>query len=291
MTGWAEPTAGDGGVADRGGRRKPPNLVVAGAGLVLGVVVAAALLGPLLAPQDPAAQELALSATGPSPGHLLGTDDLGRDIWSRVLVGTRAAVIGPLAIAVGAMVLGTCLGLLAAYAGGFVDAIVSRWADLVFALPGIMIAIVVVGVLGGSYLTAIGVLTLLFVPADIRLIRSAALAQRELPYLEAARTLGLRPLRIVIIHLLPNVAPTITAILLLDFVYALVALSSFSFLGLGIPPGTPDWGLMIAENRSLLDVNPWACLAPAALLTLTAIAVTIMGDWCYDRLSRGSRDD
>jgi ABC-type dipeptide/oligopeptide/nickel transport system permease subunit len=273
-------------------RLRLPSAAVAVSAAFVALVAIAAVAGRWLAPTDPSRQDLTQPTAGPSAAHWLGTDDLGRDIWSRLLAGTGTAVLGPLAIALGALVIGTALGLLAGYVGGLVDAVISRLADLVFALPGVMIAIVVVGVLGGSYLTAVAVLTFLFVPADVRLVRSAVLAVREQPYLEAARTLGVRPVRLVLVHLLPNVAPTVVANVLLDFGYGLVALSSFSFLGLGIPPGTADWGLMIAENRSVLDLNPLACLAPAVLLTLTAVAVTILGDWTYDRFAgRTVRDE
>jgi ABC-type dipeptide/oligopeptide/nickel transport system permease subunit len=119
-------------------------------------------------------------------------------------------------------------------------------------------------------------------------IRSLTLAQRELAYAEAARTLGLRPRRIMFRHLLPNLAPTVVAGALLSFVAALVSLAGLSFLGIGLPAGTPDWGLMVEENRDLLDLNPWASIAPAALITVIAAAATLLGDRLFENLSRGA---
>ncbi|MEV0585279.1 ABC transporter permease [Nonomuraea sp. NPDC050310] len=252
---------------------------------VLALLALITLAGPWLAPYDPGAHDVDLGAVGPSAQHLLGTDNLGRDVLSRLLAGTRTALIGPVLIALGTTLLGTTLGLLAGYRRGWLDAVLMRLTDLMFALPGLLILIVVVGVAGGSYATAVLALIVLGAPADIRVIRSLALSQRELAYVDAARTLGLSGRRIMFRHLLPNLGPTVTANLLLSFVFALIALSGLSFLGIGLPAGTPDWGLMIAENRTILDLNPWAAVAPTLLITITAVAATILGDRVFERLS------
>jgi ABC-type dipeptide/oligopeptide/nickel transport system permease subunit len=261
-----------------------------------GVVVAACLAflvallvvvvaGPWLAPDDPSHQDLLHTASGPVAGHLLGTDQLGRDILSRVLVGARTAVVGPLLVSLGAMVVGTALGLLAGYRGGVAEMVVLRTCELLYALPGVLVAIVVVGVLGGGLTMAVAVLVVLSSPWDARLVHSVVIQQRHLPYVEAARTLGLRSWRVMAVHLLPNIAPTVVANVLLDFVSALIAVSSLAFLGLGLPAGSPDWGVMIADNRPLLGVNTLALVAPALLIVLTASAMTAVGDWVYDRLT------
>ncbi|WP_433236914.1 ABC transporter permease [Streptosporangium sp. CA-135522] len=255
--------------------------------VVLVVIALATLLGPWLAPYDPGAQNAALGAVGPGADHLLGTDNLGRDVFSRLLAGARTALIGPIFIAAGTTALGTTLGLLAGFRRGRLDAIMMRLTDLMFALPGLLILIVVVGVAGGSYVTAVVALIVLGAPVDIRVIRSLALSQRELAYVDAARTMGLSDRRIMFRHVLPNLAPTVTSNLLLSFVFALIALSGLSFLGIGLPAGTPDWGLMIQENRTILDLNPWAAVAPTLLITITAVAATILGDKIFERLSAG----
>ncbi|WP_157253729.1 ABC transporter permease [Nonomuraea typhae] len=256
---------------------------------VLGLAAVAALAGTWLAPYDPSAQDLVLGAAGPSAAHWLGTDDLGRDVLSRVLAGAGSALMWPVLVTCCTTVLSTTLGLLAGYRRGWVDAIMMRTVDLAIALPGLLVLIVVVGVIGGGYGWAVLAMAVLFTPGDVRVIRSLTLTQRELAYAEAARTLGLRPSRIMFRHLLPNLAPTVVANALLSFVAALVALAGLSFLGIGLPAGTPDWGLMIEENRGLLDLNPWASIAPAALITVVACAATLLGDQAFESLSKGGR--
>ncbi|CCH33980.1 ABC transporter permease [Actinosynnema sp. NPDC047251] len=256
----------------------------------LGLVVIAALGGDWLAPYDPGAQDLGNTAMPPSGAHWLGTDDLGRDVLSRLVSGARIALLGPAAVALGVAVLATAIGLLAGYRGGWVDSAIMRGVDLVYAVPPLLVAIVVVGVFGGGYPLAIGVLIALSVPADVRMVRSAVLAQRNLAYVESARTVGLGRGRILFTHLLPNVLPTVVANLLLTFVSALVGLAALAFLGLGVGTGSPDWGRMLAENKGMLDLNPAAMVAPAVLITVVAASVTLVGDRVYDRMAARGRD-
>jgi ABC-type dipeptide/oligopeptide/nickel transport system permease subunit len=132
----------------------------------------------------------------------------------------------------------------------------------------------------------VGVLIVLSAPGDVRIVRATVMAQRELPYVAAARTVGVGPLRIAVRHVLPNVTPTVVANVLLQFVVGLIALSGLAFLGLGVEAGAPDWGLMVAENRGILDLNPWAVIGPAVCISLLAIAVTVIGDRVYEVLSQ-----
>lgn len=265
-----------------------PGLLIGSCLLIVAGVVLLALFGSWIAP-DAHLQDLGTGVSGPSRAHPLGTDDLGRDVLARVIVGARTAVIGPTLITVGAVLIGSLLGLLAGYVGGFTDSVVLRWADLMFALPGHLVAIVVVGVLGGGYYLAIVVLIVLSSPYDTRLIRAATLEQRPRPYIEAARVLGLPGRRIALLHLLPNVFPIMIASVFLGFAYALLALAALSFLGLGVGPGTPDWGRMLAESRRLLYDNPAAALAPGMMLVLTAASTNLIGDWLAERLSDRGR--
>lgn len=271
----------------RSRRRTPRTGVVVTVSVVLVAAVAtAAVLGGVLAPQDPAAQDLLRSVQGPSGAHWLGTDDLGRDIFSRLVAGTGSAVLGPVIVALGTTLLGLLLGLLAGFRGGWFEALIMRTADFVYAMPALLVIIVVVGLFSGGYWVAVGTLVLLAAPGSIRIVRAAVLAQRSLPYVEAARTVGVRTGRMMFVHVAPNIVPTLVTSILLEFAGALVALSALSFLGLGVPPGSADWGRMLAENRALLSANPAAMLAPAALLALTATSVTVLGDWLYERLER-----
>ncbi|GII95411.1 ABC transporter permease [Sinosporangium siamense] len=253
---------------------------------VLIPIVISAVFGSAIAPHDPALQDPTLGALAPNGTYWLGTDDLGRDIFSRLIAGAYTAVAGPLLVALGTTLTGTVIGLLAAYRGGWFDTVAMRGVDLMYALPAMLVLIIAVGVLGGGYYVAVVLLIFLTVPTNIRLVRSAALSQKEMAYVESARVMGLSPARIIGVHILPNVSPTVVTNFLLDFVGALVGLSGLSFLGLGVPAGTADWGLMLAENRAIMDLNPMAIVAPAALITLTATAATVLADAAYKRISQ-----
>ncbi|WP_409003466.1 ABC transporter permease, partial [Streptomyces ipomoeae] len=305
----SDPTPDPSDVRGRGPGR-PPVLVVLAAAAVAGIALLV-VAGGGLAPYDPAHQDLMRGAAGPGDGHWLGTDSLGRDVLSQVVAGTRTAVVGPLCVAIGVLLLGVPLGVAAGYRGGLLDAVVNRFADLIYAFPAMLLVIVVVGVIGtgdggdggvgdggtgqgldsqwlGGYWLAVAVLTLLSLPAQIRLCRNTTLVQARLPYVEAARTLGLSAPRIMFRHILPNILPTVLATFLLDFVGALIGLSGLSYLGLGVPPGTPDWGELLRQGQSLLTVNPYLSLAPGLMIIITAVGVTLLGDWMYDRRTAGT---
>ncbi|MEU9888398.1 ABC transporter permease [Sphaerisporangium sp. NPDC051011] len=252
---------------------------------LLGLIVVLALFGPLIAPRDPYAQDLALGLVKPSSEHWLGTDDLGRDVFSRVIAGTRTAVVGPVVIALGSMAIGNVLGVLAGYRGGRLDSTIMRWADLMFSLPSMLVIVVVAGTFGGGYWLSVGLLIALTAPFDARIIRGATIEQVPRPYVEAAKSVGLSDTRIMAMHVWPNVSPIAVANTCLVFASSLVSLAGLSFLGLGVSAGTPDWGLMVSEGRSLLFTNPVGVLAPATMIVLTATAMNLAGDWVYDRLS------
>lgn len=267
---------------DRGGK-VPVTVWIAMVFVV--VAIACAALGPQIAPYPANGQQLLVGDTPPSAEHWAGTDLLGRDVLSRTIVGAHTALVGPAIVAAGAFAIATILGLLAGYIGGLTDSVVMRWVDFMFALPGPLIAIVIVGVVGGGFWTAVVVLVVLFTAPDTRIVRSAVLEQRPLPYIEAARVLGISRRRIMFLHVFPNILPLIAAYVVLDFAFALVSLAALSFLGLGVSPGTADWGRMLSENRTLLLTNPMAALLPAAAIVITAGSINIIGDWTYERMS------
>ena len=287
MTVITAPDTGLVGLAKK--RRRRPSVLISLSVLIVLLVIACAVFGSLLAPAPANAQNLLSGVKPPSAHHLLGTDDFGRDIFSRLIVGARAAVIGPALIAIGALVIGNALGLIAGYVGGRVDYFIMRLSDLVWALPGLLIAIVVVGVIGGGYYVAVVVLIVLTFPIDARIVRGATLQQRNMPYVEAAATLGLSPWRLMIRHIWPNLLPLVMANTFLNFAFSLVSLSGLSFLGLGVPLNTPDWGGMLSQNLPLIQTNPLAVLAPAIALVLTATSMNLIGDWIYERLSDRGR--
>jgi peptide/nickel transport system permease protein len=263
-------------------------LVVVALAIIVSVVVAA-VFGAAITPHDPSAQDHSLGVSQPSGTHWLGTDDLGRDVLSRTIAGTRTAVVGPLLIALGSMLIGNLLGLYAGFRGGFVDTVISREADLVYALPSLLVAIVFVGVVGGGYFVAVGLLIFLFSPVDTRIVRSATLSERSRPYVEAAVITGVPRRRIMLAHIWPNVMPVAVANAFLTFAFSIVALSSLSYLGLGVGPGQADWGRMLSESRTLLFDNAWTALAPGIALVVTAAAVNVVGDWLFERLSDRGR--
>ncbi|HML52130.1 MAG TPA: ABC transporter permease [Propionicimonas sp.] len=229
-------------------------------------------------------QDILLGATPPgTPGHLLGTDALGRDIWLLTVAGAQTAIVGPMAIALASILLGLLLGLSAAYLGGWIDWVVSRFVDITLSLPSLLLAIVAAGVIGGGYWVSVAVMIVLFAPFDIRLIRSAALARVHEPYLEAAKLLGLGRFRVMFGHLMPVIRGLVGANLFLDMAVGLVALSSLSFLGLGVSPQQADWGRQLNDARALLFINPAAAIAPGVAIVLTAIAFNLVGDWLSER--------
>ena len=254
--------------------------------IIVAIVVICAFFGGSIAPDSPFTQRLQVGDVPPSAEFLAGTDLLGRDVLSRVIHGAWTALVGPVVVAAGAFSIATVLGLLSGYLGGAVDSAIMRWVDFMLALPGPLVAIVVVGVVGGGYWTAVTVLIILFTAPDTRIVRSAVLEQRPRPYIDAARALGVSKARILFIHILPNVLPIILAYVVLDFAFALVNLAGLSFLGLGVEPGTPDWGRMLFENRTILFTNPVALLLPAAMVILTAVSMNLIGDWLFARFTR-----
>ena len=262
-------------------------MLVAAAFVVLGVVVVCAIAGGAIAPHDPSAQNLLETLTGPSWSHPFGTDDLGRDVFSRTIAGARTAVVGPLIIALGAMIIGNLFGLWAGYRGGRVDSAIMRVAEFVFALPALLVAIVVVGVLGGGYFRAVGAARRALLPA-----RRAARPRRRRSSSADGRTS--RPRRrsgsptggSCSATSGRTSSPVAIANATLAFAYALVSLAALSFLGIGVGPGTADWGRMLSDSRTLLFENPATALAPGLALVLTAAAVNVIGDWLFERVSR-----
>jgi peptide/nickel transport system permease protein len=256
---------------------------------IISVLLALALVGQWIWPVSPTAQNLLNVAAPPGSHHWLGTDTLGRDVMARIVAGSQSAVIGPLIIAASGFVLSSVLGVGAAYLGGAVDTITMRFVDFMLALPGLLIVIVIVSLGSGGYWMAILVLCLFNVQGDIRIVRGAALDQKSLPYIEAARVLGIPRWRIMFRHILPNISAILFANFAIDFALALVALSGLAFLGLGSQPGTPEWGSMLSDNETILFSNPYGALAPAAAIVLLALSVNLVGDWIYDRYAGRGR--
>lgn len=251
----------------------------------LAVIVFCALFSDLLVP-NATGKDILLGVNPPgTAGHWFGTDQLGRDVLAMAVAGARSALMGPIVIAVGSMLLGLLLGTIAGYRGGWIDLVLTKYADLLLALPTTLIALVVAGLIDGGYWVTVAVLTVLFSPIDIRMVRGAVLTQRGLPYIEAAQTLGLSRARIMFRHIVPNVLPVSAATMLVNVGYALVSISALSFLGLGVGPGQPDWGRQLSDGRDLLGSNWGAAVLPGMLIIITATLVNLLGDSVGERLS------
>lgn len=260
-----------------GGRRRSGSAATLAAGVVLAVVAVCAVAGGI-GPHDPGLIDATRALHGPSPTHPLGTDQLGRDILSRLVAGARTSLLGPTVLAAAVTVLSTVLAALAGYFGGRLDQVVSRFVDLFYSIPALMIAIIVVGVTGGGFIVTLLVLIVFNLPMAIRNLRAAVLDRVGLPYMEAAVTLGVPTWRILLTHLLPTIMPFVAATFFLSFTYGIVELSSLSFLGLGVPPGAADWGRMVADNRATMYGNIWATAGPALAIVLLAVATNLIGE-------------
>jgi peptide/nickel transport system permease protein len=256
--------------------RRPTFLV--GAAILLFWVVCA-IFGHLIAPYNPLAQQLLSANAAPSGSHWFGTDQLGRDVLSRVLVGARdILVITPLATLLGT-VLGTILGLAMGYFGGAIDLIAGRIVEAVLALPAVIIALLFLVALGPSTVTLVILIGFIFTPLIARTVRAAVLAERHLDYLSAARLLGERSGFILFREILPNVMPTILVEFTVRLGYAVFTVATLSFLGLGVQPPTPDWGADIAANYGVLPAGYWwETLFPALAIASLVTAVNLVLD-------------
>ncbi len=261
------------------------HVAVAVSGVIVVLLVAAVVVSPFL---QNAALEQNILATSLAPGddgHLLGTDQLGRDVLLLTIAGTASAVVGPVVIAAGSMLLGILFGIIAGYRRGVRDGVIGRLTDILLALPVLLAAIVIGGVFGGGYWSVVALLIVLFCPSYIRIVRSAVIEQAPRPYIEAAQMLSLPRRRIMFAHLLPNVRGLVITNMLLNVGFALVTLSSLSYLGVGVQPGTADWGRQISDGRDIMFINPAAVLVPALMLIVATCAITVLGDWVGDRLA------
>jgi peptide/nickel transport system permease protein len=251
---------------------------------VLAVIVLFAVLAPLLAPQDPNAVNLSGAYEGAGGAHLLGTDASGRDLLSRLVDGSRTALVGPFLVVLISTVLGTILALAAVWFGGWFDQVVVRAVDAVFAFPGLLLAILATALFGSGLEAAVAALSIAYIPYIARIVRSAALRERSLPYVAALRVQGVHGLRISVRHILPNVGGLIVANSTLAFGFALMDLAGLSFIGLGVQPPTADWGAMVGTGMAgVLQQHPQEALYASALIVITVGAVNILGDRLTER--------
>jgi peptide/nickel transport system permease protein len=259
-----------------------PNLLV---GLVILVlVVGAALFARFVAPYNPIDQSFAEQLHSPSFAHLFGTDEFGRDIFSRVLYGARIALtVGVISDGI-ALSLGVVLGVLAGYFGGAADAAVMRTVDVMLAFPYLLLAMIVVAILGSSLTNAMIAIGIVYTPQFARLVRGAVLAVRGQEFVEAAGAVGAGSVRVLARHVLPNVLSPIIVMATLTVGFTIVETAGLSFLGLGATPPTPEWGSMLATGRSYMLTAPWIATFPGLAILVTVIGFNLVGDGLRDLL-------
>ena len=256
---------------------------------VLVLIVVASVFAPLLAPYDPLAQGVGPPLAGPSRAHWAGTDSFGRDIFSRIIFGARIALIVGVVSVVIAMVIGVSLGLTAGYYGGWLDAIVMRVMDGLFAFPIIILAIAMMAIMGFGVTNVIIAVAVGFIAPFARVTRADVLAVKEEPYIEAARLAGVSGPAIIARHVLPNVLAPIIVQAALRVSGAIITEAGLSFLGLGPPPPTPVWGSMIAEGRNFIVMAPHVSTFPGIAILLTVLAFNLLGDGLRDVMDPRAR--
>ena len=257
--------------------------------VVIAAFVVMALAAPFIAPYDPVATSWTLVRKAPSALHWFGTDDLGRDILSRVIYGARASLVAG-AISVGiALGIGVPLGLLAGYRGGFIDALISRITDAMLACPFLILAIALAAFLGpslGNAMIAIGIST---TPIFVRLTRGQTMSVKVEDYVEAARAMGNPRWRIALFHILPNIMPALLVQATLSIASAIIAEAALSFLGLGQQPPAPSWGSMLNAAQRFLTNAPWMALWPGLAIFLVVLSLNLVGDGLRDALDPRQR--
>jgi ABC-type dipeptide/oligopeptide/nickel transport system permease subunit len=257
--------------------------VVVGGGFILTLILVA-VLAPWLAPHSPLDQDLMLATVPPAgfagaePGHLLGTDGLGRDVLSRLIHGTRIALTVAFVAASLAAAFGTVLGLLAGWYGGWIDAVISRLVDIWMAFPPVLLSVLLVAVLGSGLHSVIAAIVIIDWTRFCRVVRSETMAQARLDYVTAARAIGFPQLRILVSEVVPNVVPVLIGLVSLEMGIAVIVEAILSFVGLSVSSDTPTWGGMIAEGRQIIHQGWWVLAAPLAMLFATVLAFNQLGD-------------
>jgi len=249
---------------------------------ILGLLVLIALAAPLIAPYDPVVQHPGRELLAPGPDFLLGTDELGRDLLSRVIYGTRPSLVVALMVVVLGGGLGIITGLAAGYLGGWVNALLMRFFDAMFAFPPILLGFVIIAALGQGTTQVAYAIALAVVPTLGRVARSLVLKERNRDYVLAARCTGARNGRVMFLHVLPNAVSPMIVNLALVMGFSVLAEASLAFLGLGTQPPTPSWGAMLNESRAYLRNDPWMAICPGVVLALLLLGLNYLADALRD---------
>jgi glutathione transport system permease protein len=270
-------------------RRFKRRKVALGAGVVLLLILLAAIAAPLVAPYNPSAPDYNNVLSGPSWLHLCGTDSFGRDIFSRIIWGGRISLaVGFISVALGGSI-GVTLGLVSGFFGGWTDGVIMRFCDVLLAFPGILLAIGVVAVLGPGIVNAIYAIAVFSIPVFARLVRGSTLGLKQTLYVQAARSIGVKPRLLVLRHILPGTLPAVIVYVSLRIGTAILVAAALSFIGLGAQPPSPEWGAMLADGRSYLGVADHLTVFPGVAIFITVLAFNLLGDGLRDALDQKLR--
>ena len=251
-------------------------------GILAVLLILCSLFSEYLTPYDPYLQDLSNTKAAPSAQHIFGTDRYGRDMLSRVIVGSRTSIFSTLLLVAVITVIGTVIGVFCGWHGGKIDTVLMRISDMFLAFPGLVFALAVAGVLGGGLHNAIFALAAISWPKYARIARSQTLAQKETPYLRAARLSGSGTVKILAKHILPNIIGPILVTSMLDIGTMMMELAGLSFLGLGAKPPIAEWGSMMSENRALMTTVPWITMAPGLAIFVSVMIFNLLGDTVRD---------
>ena len=268
---------------------KKRNIGFTAACVLLGAILLMSVLAPLLAPYDPNQIDMKNALAGPSAAHWLGTDNIGRDFFSRVMYGGRQSILLALAATSLSMGLGCVIGLIAGYYGGWIDTILMRILDVVMAFPFILMVIVIVAILGSGLMNMFIAIWLVAWRDYARLVRSEVMIAKHSEYVMAAKVLGYSEIRIILGHILPNVVNSAITFAAADIVMCMLTGASMSFLGLGVEPPTPEWGALISTGRPFMTQAWWMCTLPGVAICIAGVGFSLFGDGISDVLRAKSR--
>ncbi len=258
-------------------------LAVSGS-IILLLFVLMAAFAPVLAPYDPFYMDPAAALTGPSPEHLLGTDNMGRDILSRIIYGSQISLKVSLASVAIATAAGVLLGVAAGYFGGLTDAVISRILEVMLSFPEVLLALLIMSILGSSLNNIMLAIGIVYTPIFARIARGAVLSVKDSLYVEAARSIGVKDVTIIVRHVLPNILSPVLVQVTLSLAFAILSEAALSFLGIGVEPDIPSWGIMLNNGKAWIEIAWWVGVFPGIAIALAVLGFNILGDGLRDVL-------